>query len=179
MTLQLRPGGLLLSHPVHGPLDRNEQVVLVTESNPRSTTGLILNDLSNHNLRALLEDKGINWYEDNNLYIGGPHNPNALVMLHTDEWYSENTSYIDNHLSMSSDRFMMEKLEAGNSPDWYRLFVGFEVWDAQDIEHQLRTRKPEWLFLPKPSQVLIELADEELWHNAVAEYSQDVFDTYF
>jgi hypothetical protein len=33
--------------------------------------------------------------------------------------------------------------------------------------------------LAKPSQVLIELSDENLWDNAVAEYSQDVFDSYF
>mgnify|MGYP006108945751 FL=1 len=177
--MQISPGSLLISHPVHSHPNCNEQVVYITESTPMQTTGLILNHLSNYDLKEILAAKNIDWYGDNRLYIGGDHNQSAMVMLHTDEWYSSNTMQIDNHLSMSSDDLMMEKLEIGNVPEWYRLFLGFEGWDATDLEHQLRSNRPEWLLLSHPSQALIELADTSLWHNAVAEYSQDVFDTYF
>ena len=100
-------------------------------------------------------------------------------MLHTDEWYSSNTVQIDNNWSMSSDGVMMEKLDMGNSPEWYRLFAGYETWDADDLEHQLRSSRPEWLLLANPSRAAFELSDKSLWQTAVAEYSQDVFDTYF
>ena len=61
--------------------------------------------------------------------IGGDNNESAMIMLHTDEWYSSNTIQINDHLSMSSDDLMMEKLEMGNVPEWYRLFLGFEGWE--------------------------------------------------
>jgi len=80
--------------------------------------------------------------------------------------------------SISSDRTMVDKLEMGNTPDWYRLFVGMSAWQAEDLEFELKSKKPRWLLLSRPSQALIELADGNLWQNAVSEYSQDVFADY-
>ena len=100
-------------------------------------------------------------------------------MLHSDEWYSQNTVQVDGYLAMSSDGVMMEKLEMGDVPDWYRLFVGYEAWDPSDLEHQIKSSRPEWILLATPSQALLELADDNLWQTAVTEYSQDVFDSYF
>jgi putative AlgH/UPF0301 family transcriptional regulator len=177
--VQIRPGSLLIAHPTNSHPNRTNQVIYVTSSNEHDTNGLILNILSDVDLRMLLLDKGIDWQGDCNLYIGGDSCPNAIIMLHTDEWYSSNTVQIDNNWSMSSDGVMMEKLDMGNSPEWYRLFAGYETWDADDLEHQLRSSRPEWILLAKPSQALIELADNNLWQTAVTEYSQDVFDTYF
>ena len=177
--MQIRPGSLLIAHPTNAHPNRTNQVVYVTESNPFGTTGLIFNDLSKVNLRNLLVQKGIDWQGDNNLYIGGDSNPNALVMLHSDEWYSQNTVQVDEYLAMSSDGVMMEKLEMGNVPQWYRLFAGYEAWDPSDLEHQIKSSRPEWILLATPSQALLELADDNLWQTAVTEYSQDVFDSYF
>lgn len=176
--MQIREGGLLIAHPTNSHPNRVNQVIYITESNAINTTGLILNNPSTVDLAELLKLKGINWCNPDQLYIGGDHEPNAMVMLHSDEWYSSNTMQIDNYWSISSDTFMMEKLAMDNTPEWYRLFAGYEAWDAQDLEHQLRSVRPEWLLLAKPSQVLIELADANVWHNAVAEYSQDVFSSY-
>ena len=177
-SMQVRAGSLLIAHPANAHPRRANQVTLITESNSYSTTGLILNLLSNLDLRKMLLEQDIDWYGDNRLYIGGDNNPNAMVMLHSDEWYSSNTMQIDRNLSMSSDRLMMEKLEMGNEPEWYKLFAGFEAWDSDDLEYQLKSNKPEWLLLSRPSQALIELADDHLWQTAVEEYSQDVFSNY-
>ena len=176
--MQIRAGSLLIAHPVYAHPEHKERVVYITESNSNATSGIILNNLSNYDLRVLMSQHNIDWYGDSELYIGGTHQPNSLVMLHTDEWYSSSTMQIDGHLSVSSDDLMLEKLEIDNTPDWYRLFVGHEAWDAQDLEHQMRSVNPKWLLLSHPSQALIELADEHLWQSAVEEYSQDVFSNY-
>ena len=177
--MQIRAGSLLIAHPVHAGVDRSEKVVYITESNNYSTTGLTLNNLGTYDLREILARQNIDWYGDNRLYHGGDYNSSALVMLHTDEWYSSNTMHVADQLSISSDGLMMEKLEMGNLPMWYRLFVGIEAWDAQDLEHQVRRANPQWIVLSKPSQALIELSDERLWHTALEEYSQDVVNSYF
>ena len=177
--MQIAPGSLLIAHPVNASVSRSKQVVYITESNNYSTIGLTMNNLSDYDLRELLAQHNIDWYGDNRLYRGGDYNSSAMVMLHSDEWYSSNTMYVANKLSISSDDMMMEKLEMGNTPDWYRLFVGVQAWDQAELEHEVKRTNPTWIVLAKPSQALIELADENLWHNAVAEYSQDVFDAYF
>ena len=176
--MQIKAGSLLIAHPVHATIERSEKVVYITESNNYSTTGLTLNNLGTYDLAEILARRNIDWYGDRHLYHGGDYNSSALVMLHTDEWYSSNTMHIHNQLSISSDELMMEKLEMGNLPLWYRLFVGIEAWDAQDLEHQVRRAKPQWIVLSNPSQALIELSDKDVWPCAIDEYSQEVFSNY-
>ena len=176
--MQIREGSLLIAHPAHARAHRANSVVLITESNNYSTLGLTLNTLSSYDLGDLMAQHDIDWLGADRLYVGGNCNSTALVMLHSDEWYSSNTMNIDERFSISSDALMMEKLSMGNTPDWYQMFIGCEAWDADDLEHQLRCAKPKWLLLSKPSQALIELADEHLWQSAVEEYSQDVFSNY-
>ena len=176
--MQIRSGSLLIAHPVHADKENVNHVVYITESTGASTMGLTLNHLSRYDLKELLAKKGIDWYGDREVYIGGEYNPHALVMLHSTEWYSSNTMQIDESLSISSDGLMIEKMEMGNTPDWYRLFIGYKGWDPAELAHELKCNNPKWLLLAKPSQVLIEFADRNVWHNAVAEYGQDVFSNY-
>lgn len=176
--MQIRPGSLLIAHPVHADRENNKHVVYITESTPVSTMGITLNNLSRYDLKQLMAQKGIEWYGDREVYIGGEYNPHALVMLHSNEWYSSNTMQVDQNLSVSSDGLMVEKMEMGNTPEWYRLFVGCKGWEPTELAHELKSSKPKWLLLAKPSQVLIELADANIWNNALAEYSQDVFSNY-
>lgn len=176
--MQIRAGSLLIAHPAHARAHRANSVVLITESNNYSTMGLTLNCVSEYNLSELMAQHHIDWHGDDRLYMGGTYNSTALVMLHSDEWYSTNTMSVDQRFSISSDELMMEKLDMGNTPDWYQMFIGCEAWDADDLAHQLKCSNPKWLLLSRPSQALIELADEHLWQSAVEEYSQDVFSNY-
>lgn len=178
MTLQIRAGSLLIAHPVHADRKNAKHVVYVTESTSSSTMGITLNNLSRYDLKQLMAEKGIDWYGDSEVYIGGDYNTTALVMLHSNEWYSSNTMPIDSSLSISSDDLMIEKMEIGNTPEWYRLFIGCKGWTPQQLALELKSSKPKWLLLAKPSQVLIELAGADVWHNALIEYSQDVFSNY-
>ena len=177
--MQIRPGSLLIAHPVHAHRENRKHVVYITESTSASTMGLTLNNLSTYNLQVLMDQKGIDWYGPSEVYLGGEYNKHALIMLHSNEWYSSNTMDVNNNLALSSDGLMIEKMEMGNTPEWYRLFVGCKGWEPAELGHELKGKNPKWLLLAKPSQVLIELSDENLWDNAVAEYSQDVFDSYF
>ena len=177
--MQIRPGSLLIAHPVHANKENRKHVVYITESTSASTMGLTLNNLSTYDLQVLMDQKGVDWYGPSEVYLGGEYNNHALIMLHSNEWYSSDTMDVNNNLSLSSDGLMIEKMEMGNTPEWYRLFVGCKGWEPAELGHELKGKNPKWLLLAKPSQVLIELSDNNLWDNAVAEYSQDVFDSYF
>ena len=177
--MQIRPGSLLIAHPVHADRENNKHVVYITESTSASTMGITLNNISRYDLKELMEQKGIEWYGDREVYIGGEYNPHALVMLHSDEWYSTNTMQVDQNLSISSDGLMVEKMEMGNTPDWYRLFVGCKGWEPTELAHELKSSKPKWLLLAHPDPSLIESKHEDTWTLAVMQCSQDLIDNYF
>jgi len=176
--MQIAAGSLLIANPKYADRHHQGAVVYITESTAHSTMGLILNSPDEYSLDDLLSQKGINWPYDTRVGIGGDYSPTCMIMLHTDEWYSSNTMPVASNLSISSDGFMLEKLEAGNWPEWYKLFLGTSGWTPQELEQELRSTKPKWLLLAKPSQALIELSDHDLWNNAIAEVSQDVFSNY-
>ena len=81
--------------------------------------------------------------------------------------------------AVSSDGFMLEKLEDGNAPDWFRIFLGCKGWSPSELEQDLRGAHAKWLLHPTPSVELIHTALFKMWTMAVEELSQDVFDSYF
>ena len=177
--MQIRSGSLLVSHPVHCEREHKKHVVYITESNDISTIGVTLNHLSSYDMREFMDQKGIEWHGDRSVHIGGVYNPHALIMLHDSYWYSSNTMQVNRDYSISSDATMLEKMEMGNTPDWYKMFIGCTAWSASELEYELRNRKPRWLFIPNPSDELVRSDDDEMWERAVDEYSQDIFNNYF
>ena len=176
--MQIRPGSLLIANPKHADNHQQGTVVYITESTDHSTMGIVLNSSDSYYLSDLLEQRGISWPFETSVNIGGEYSPTCMIMLHSGDWYSSNTMPVTRDISISSDQMMLEKLETGNTPDWYRLFLGTSGWTPQDLKHELKGSKPKWLLLSHPSQALIEFADKDLWQTAVAEYSQDVFSNY-
>ena len=177
--MQIRPGSLLIAHPAHADRENRNHVVYITESTSSSTMGITLNNISTYDLKQLMAQKGIDWYGDREVYIGGEYNPHALVMLHSDEWYSSNTMHVDRCFSISSDALMIEKMEMGNTPDWYKLFVGCKGWEPLQLAEELKSKHPKWLVLSHPSLDLIASSSNTMWNSAVAECSQDLFNDYF
>tara|TARA_B110000503_G_C7115430_1_gene400138 strand:- start:286 stop:714 length:429 start_codon:yes stop_codon:yes gene_type:complete len=141
--------------------------------------GLVLNNLSPVDLKAALKRKGIEWQGDRELYTGGEYNATALVMLHSDEWYSSNTMQVNQQLAVSSDSLMVDKMEMGNTPDWYKLFVGCKGWQPLELQHELKGKKPKWLLHSHPTLELITSEDNCIWDLAIKECSQDLFNDYF
>ena len=60
--MQIRAGSLLIAHPVYAHREQRKHVVYVTESTQVSTMGLVLNNVSNYDLKEVFHSKGIEWY---------------------------------------------------------------------------------------------------------------------
>ena len=177
--MQIRPGSLLIANPAWAYQEQQGNVVYITESTDASTMGLILNSADSYLMSDLLSQKGISWPWSTQIGIGGDYSPTCLIMLHSNDWYSSNTMPVDKQYSISSDGVMLEKLEDGNAPDWFKMFIGTSGWTPTELEQELRADKPKWLLLARPSIDLLDTSPDKLWDAAVNECSQDVFDTYF
>ena len=177
--MQLRPGSLLIAHPVHGDPEHNQHVVLISESDGSvGTMGLILNQKQNLDMRSFMNQRDWDWSETTPVFYGGDVGPSSLVMLHSEEWCSTTTIPITNTLSISSDELMIEKLGMGNYPNWFKLFLGCKWWDPTQLESEVRPKKAKWLVLSHPSDELVEGGENDMWNRAVAECGHDLFKDY-
>jgi len=178
-ALLLRQGSVLVAHPRNHLREHPNSVVLVTESTPNSTMGLLLNKPSGATLQELMRQKNVDWPWPTPVYAGGDVNPTALVMLHTTEFSSSNTMYVGNNLAISSDNLMLEKLEMGAHPHWYRMFLGCMGWMPIDLAQEIKRSNAPWLMLDTPSLKLIQSAENKTWRRAIDECSQNTFADYF
>lgn len=173
--MSIRSGTLLIAHPAYS---RDNTVILIIESAATGIMGVTLNQVTQYDMRELMRQHHIDWQGDRQVYHGGTVNPGSLLMLHSDDWYSSNTILVDSGIGLSSDHLMLEKLDMGNTPSWYRLFLGCEYWDVRELEHDLKSSRPKWLELSYPSQCLIESHADDQWSLAVQELSQDTISNY-
>ena len=169
--MQLAPGSLLIAHPAHAPNYIKHHVVLITESNKTNTVGLTLNQPNRYTLTDIMRSKGLDWQLDDQLYTGGEYNANSMIVLHSDEWYSSSTMHFAKHWGISSDSVMLEKFEQCNTPKDYRIFVGCTGWDPQELTEEIKTSRPRWIVLPKPSKDLIMSEAQHQWDLAIIEHA--------
>jgi len=169
------PGDLLIS-PVRMPDPRfRDTVMLLTHDNDHGSFALCLNKPTSRPVSSLLEDRwDIESFPDQNLYWGGPVNPQTIWMLHDSDWRSEYTIAVNDHWSMTSHVSMFRELGEGNMPRHFRICSGFAAWAVGQLEMEIQGREPwrgesSWLLAHAvTAEWALDQDESLLWKNSVA-----------
>ena len=171
-------GRLLVAHPKLSNGFFSRSVVLITESSPAGHRGLVINKtIPEMTLRDIADQHGMHLATDRTLYAGGPLHKHALVIVHTNEWYSSNTMQVGAHLAVSSDHLMMEKIGMGNTPEALRCIAGWSQWSQGQLEQEIA--QDNWMTIPGDPHIVFGTNGEKQWELAVAVCSQITIDSYF
>lgn len=173
----LAAGSLLVTHPAHNRYA--DSVIYITESSSRHTIGLELAPTESTTMSELMRQRDVMWPWTTTVSLGGESNRGALVMLHSAEWCSTNTMNITRSLSISSDALMVEKLEDGNNPLWFRLFIGCTVFDTRDLFQDTHSKNSRWLTLSNPPLQLVQRPSQQIWKKCVDEISSRATQQFF
>lgn len=181
-----KAGHLLIAHPKLSKTNPfSKTVIYVYESNSQGIMGLVLNKETSYSIKELCKNKGLIYPESyTNLHHGGPLNETALVMLHTNEWYSDNTAHAGAGLCVSSDNRMLQTLAHGQVPLYWRMFTGMCAWTKNQLEMEMRGQfpyKPEnsWLTAEANDDIVFEYDGEEQWNQAIELSSQQMINQFF
>ena len=181
-----RVGKLLIAHPnlpKGNPF--KQSVIYVYEDNANGTVGVVLNFHSNSTVSELCNQKGIIFPDQShNLHKGGPVNEQAILMLHTNEWQSHNTSAAGPGLNITSDNIMFNKIALGDQPAYYRIFAGMAAWQPGQLDMELKGQfpyKPEnsWLLADANDSIIFEYDGDKQWQKAVELSSSQMIEQYF
>ena len=117
-------GKLLIAPPaVRGTFWANS-VVFLTEHLHSGSVGVVINKPAKMSLRDFGDQCNVDLDFDGNVYVGGPSNVKALTLLHSSEWHCNNTLKVNKNYSLSSSEELLERLAMGDTPYYWRLFVG-------------------------------------------------------
>ena len=175
----LAPGKILVAHPKLESGIFGKSVILITENHETGTVGFVLNKPSPHNIKKLMEDRGVIWeVSENVLYQGGPLNTAALVMVHTDDFSSQNTMYLPGGYAVSSDELMIEKVIMGNVPNAFRLVSGICSWAPGQIQQEIKDQKI-WLTATPNDAMLFNSTGLKQWRKALNLVAAETTAQYF
>lgn len=107
----------------------------------------------------------------------------AVIMLHTDEWTSRNTTTAGSHYRMSSDYDMFEKLATFDQPAYWRVFAGIASWAPGQLDMELNadfpyTAKNSWLTAQANDDIMFGTDGYDQWDRALDLCSQQMFDSF-
>lgn len=161
-------GKLLVARP-HVMRDPNfaESVVYLYEQRDNIIIGLCLNKPTTMSIATLQEMRGrYNSGALGFLHKGGPVSEQSLLLLHTDDWNSQNTLPIGNNLCISSDELMLDKISEGNTPTGYRLMSGMSTWSVKQLENEIHTHNA-WLVVEPSESIFFNDDSDAQWKEGI------------
>lgn len=178
-------GKLLIAHPnIKSDSPWHKTVIFLYDITKQGHLGLILNIESSFTVKQLCNQKGI-MYDDGvrKIHTGGPVAQESIVMLHTNEWQSENTMNAGSKQRLSSDEIMFRKIAYGDVPAWYRVFAGICGWAPGQLEMELSGRfpyKPEnsWLIAQANDDLVYGYTGHEQWDVALQAATEQAVSTW-
>ena len=181
-----RAGKILIAHPNLPSTDPfYKSVVYVFEDGPDGTQGIILNKPSEFLVSDYFKSKGVHIpVQKETIRFGGPIKTNLIVMLHSDEWYSQSTAYHMSGVALSCDDFMLQKLAIQDYPKCFRMFVGLAGWAPGQLDAELSGKHPytsenSWLIADADLNIIFEHDTQRQWEKAVQRSSQEMINSFF
>jgi putative transcriptional regulator len=154
-------GKLLISSPSLVDPNFRRTVVLMTHHDEEGAVGLVLSRPSELRIDEAVPDLGDLPYADEVVYVGGPVQPEAVVVLaELSEPPGDTAPIVGNVVYMSPDT-EPEELAASR----VRVFAGYSGWGPGQLEAELE--EPAWIVArAEPSDVFAADPDE-LWRRVL------------
>jgi putative transcriptional regulator len=177
-------GRLLVAPPAQDDDFWSKSVCLIYEYNKGSHVGLVLNKPSERSVAEIALHHGIIYEGNEMLYLGGPVNPAALLMLHSGEWTCTNTMHVMGNLRVSSDKTMLKRVCSGDAPKHWRMFLGMSAWSPGQLEGEISgdapwSKKNAWLAANGSENVIFQKDPDKMWKKSIDLAVQQITDSYF
>lgn len=165
-------GKLLIAPPSVKDSFWAKSVVLVTEDTRVGSSGIILNKTSKVSLTEFAKKFQVNINSKDDVYVGGPVDIMAMIMLHTSDWCCKNTLRITDELSISSTRDLLHRVSVGDCPKRYKFFLGRCIWEFGQLENEIQGNYPyhhdySWLVSQPRPDLIFTRNDTNIWSESV------------
>lgn len=173
-----RVGKFLIARPSIEAGFFARSIIFVYEDTDRGTAGLAVNKQSGLDFVQIAQQRGQVYPQGQTpIFKGGPVNENSIVLLHSDDFVSQNTLHTGTGLDVSSDEVMIQKLIDGNEPRYFRVCAGASVWAPGQLDFEIK--KNLWLVSELDHSIAFNHQGDKQWESAIAYAGQQFVHRYF
>jgi putative transcriptional regulator len=171
-------GNLLIAPPAVKGNFWYKTVIVVTEHHSQGSMGLVLNKRSQMSISEFGDQLGMHIDVPGFVYLGGPVNVKSLSFLHTNDWSCNNTMRINEHISLSSSEDILPRLAEGDTPEYWRLFLGVCGWGPGQLLNEIKGTPPwhqetSWCTATSSLPLLFESDLKDQWVQCLDKSGQE------
>jgi putative transcriptional regulator len=152
-------GHLLISSPVLQDPNFRRTVVLMTHHDDEGAMGLVLSRPSELRVVDAVPELAVLPGTDDNVYVGGPVQPEAVVVL-VDHDSEPELPIVGNSAFMPADADL-DELDAVRA----RVFAGYSGWGPGQLEGELQ--ESSWIVVPAEPDDAFAADPDELWRTVL------------
>lgn len=166
-------GRLLVSQPRNQDGHFARTSILIAQHSLSGAWGVVVNRLAKTlTMQNIMTAAGIEYFEDEPIYVGGPVEPTRVHVVHSMDWFSNSTLKITDDIGITGDISVLAAISSGQGPQLYRAGIGLAVWSAGQLEGEQSGEEPwsekhQWLVTDASMELCLTGGGEEQWQRAI------------
>ena len=168
-------GKFLTASPMIKDDQLDKSVVFVYQQLRTNITGISINTPSTMLVSELCKHYDLEYTGNECLYIGGPDVPNALIMIHSDDWMCENTMKLENGVCISSYKDMLSRIASGDKPLRWKLVRGMHTWKKSELDNH----NNPWYVGASSKNMIFQKKTHRCWEKALTICSKEITEKLF
>jgi putative transcriptional regulator len=168
-------GQLLVASPEMRDSRFDHAVILVVRHDRDGALGLVINmPAGERPLAELLAAVGATGTGDAKVpvFVGGPVQPEVVLVLHSAEYRVAHTLAIDGRLAVTGDPQILRDMAAKAGPQRSLLCFGYAGWAAGQLDAEMAHNV--WFTAPQDSGLVFDAARDAVWDLAMARRTRDL-----
>lgn len=174
-------GKLLVANPLlKGDLFEQSVIFIYQHHKDIGAHGIIINHASPMSVGYLFEQAGYEYnslFDNHRVFRGGVVAEHAALMIHSDDWHSDNTLPVTDGVFLSSDYAMIQKMLNDCVPISWRLCMGQCSWFAGQLEEEIECGM--WTIAPSSPEAVFGRVGQSQWRYAVRQSSHSAVSSWF
>ena len=137
-------------------------LIYIGEHNEEGSLGLIINRPLEITTKQFYESMGIKVTSNlaqKKLLMGGPVNPGAVFILHSADTEWDSTMLINEHISLSTSKDILEAIAIGNGPVDYLITLGYSGWESHQLDEEIFENA--WISAPLDYRIIFKMEPED------------------
>ncbi len=168
---RLAPGFLVAAPQLKDPHFDSTVILMIEHEDDDGSLGLVINRPAVVKLEAVLGEMRIatpdpiDLKDHPPLLYGGPVSPERGWIIHTPDWTGPGTRAVDETLSVTASKDILEAIASAAGPEKYRFCLGYAGWGPHQLVEEIKSGA--WITVPFFPELIFETSLEEIWAKAL------------
>lgn len=184
--MQLTPGQLLIAPPLMPDLRFQTSVMVLCHHSHTGSFALGVNQPTGMTVNDIVDELELDFQCSLNfpVYYGGPVYQGSVWMIHSAEWWVDQTLSVNESWSITSHNSMFHCLADGDTPREFRFCHGFASWAPGQLDREMRSEPPlnsgsSWIVGEDPGpEWLFNQPEDQLWETATLKAQHQAVDAW-